>query len=444
MDPINAFQVAAAVIGLVDFGARLLSDSYEIYQSASGHTARDVELTTLSDDLSELSKQVQSHLQDASRVPSASESTLRSLSARCIEASIKLQAAINDLQACKHGTRKISTAANSFASALKAVWKKSEIEALKEDLLEIRSQMILASLVSVWEETGKDGQRHGDLKARLDQISEKLDRQDNKGRLFAKELTEMTVVDDSSHLNRKNAELVNILWGIDWKSWLAVQSGGLFEYPQTDKANGNDLPISLKILNSLSFSEMDARQESIPEAYRSTFKWIFQDEQSDADGQTMEWPSFPKWLHTKDDSVYWITGKPGSGKSTLMKFVFENSQLEENLQEYAGSLPLMLAGFFFWNPGSEMEKSQEGLVRTLLHQCLEKRPDLIPIVAQKRWALLSLLGSDTIPPDWTWGELKESFHTLCSCHGKEFSLVIFIDGLDEFSEAETSSGTLVD
>ncbi|KAK7428063.1 hypothetical protein QQZ08_005495 [Neonectria magnoliae] len=248
----------------------------------------------------------------------SSESTLLSISARCIEASDKLQAAINDLQAGKHGKRKISTAANSFAFALKTVWKKSEIEALKKDLLEVRSQIVFTTLISVWEETRQEGQRHGYITDRLDQISQKLDRRDDTARLFAKELAEMTIYDNSSYLTRKNTNLVKIIWGIDCKSWAAVQDAGLFENPKTAKTSEDDRPISIKILSSLSFHGMDARQESIPEAYKTTFNWIFQDEQSNVDGKMLGRPSFPKWLQTKDNSIYWITGKPGSGKSTLM------------------------------------------------------------------------------------------------------------------------------
>ncbi|KAH7010155.1 hypothetical protein EDB80DRAFT_610948 [Ilyonectria destructans] len=445
MDPINAFQVAAAVIGLVDFGARVLSDTVEIYKSASGHTERDVELTTLSDELSNLSEQLQNRLEGTSTTSSASESTLRGLSARSIDASNKLKSAIADLQANKPGTSKISTAANSFASALKAIWKKSEIEALKENLVEIRSQITIATLISVWEETRQDGQRHGDLKDRLDQIAKKLDRRDDTAQLFAKELMQMTVDGNTNHLSRKNADLVNILWGIDWKSWDTSHGGGLFKNPQLEEQpEPGDLPISMKILSSLSFREIYARKQSIPLAYASTCHWIFRDEQSDENGEKLEWPSFPKWLQKKDDSLYWITGKPGSGKSTLMKYIFDNQQLRPSLKSYAGDLPLMLAGFFFWNPGSEVEKSQEGLIRTILHHCLSDRRDLIPVVAPRRWALYSILGSGTAAPEWTWRELKESFEVLCSLHGKEFQLVLFIDGLDEFGENGNSPSVLVD
>lgn len=156
MDPMSAFQLAAAVISVVDFGARLLSDTYEIYQSGTGHTERDVELSTLSHDLTVLGEELQKRLSAASTTPAASaaapgpEAVLFDLSRRCVEASAKLQKAVNDLQANMTGTSKISVAANSFVSALKAVWKKSEIESLKENLAEIRSQMTIATLVSVW------------------------------------------------------------------------------------------------------------------------------------------------------------------------------------------------------------------------------------------------------------------------------------------------------
>jgi len=150
MDPITAFQMAAAVIGVVDFGSRLLSDTHEIYKSGTGHTARDVELSTLSQDLTALSTQLQSRLSAVSAAPQGPDAVLVDITGRCIEASAKLQKAVSDLQANVTGSSKISIAASSFVSALKAVWKKSEIEGLREDLAEIRSQMTVATLVSVW------------------------------------------------------------------------------------------------------------------------------------------------------------------------------------------------------------------------------------------------------------------------------------------------------
>ncbi|KAI8681041.1 NACHT domain-containing protein [Fusarium keratoplasticum] len=429
MDPITALQTASAIIGIVDFGTRLLSSTYEIYQSASGYTAREVELSTLSEDLTGLGKQLQDRLPAASSATSASDRTLQNLSARCVESSNKLHSAIHDLQANRSGKSTISTAANSFASALKAVWKNDEIESLREELTEIRSQMTIAAIISVLSESKQDDKRHKELKDRLDQI--------------ARELSQMTTPEKADHLSRRHHDLVDILWGMDWKSWGASYGGSLLVNSQpAPHAHANSI-ILMRILRSLSFREINSRKEAIPEAYASTYSWIFRDSETGENGKQLEWPSFPTWLKQRDEKIYWITGKPGSGKSTLMKYIIENPELETHLQEYAGDLPCLQAGFFFWNPGSEMETSREGLLRTLLHQCLKQRPALIPVVAPQRWALYSVLGGETVAPEWTWKELKESFDIFCSFHGRGFRLVLFIDGLDEFKDSEKSPDLLI-
>ncbi|EEU34660.1 uncharacterized protein NECHADRAFT_34792 [Fusarium vanettenii 77-13-4] len=429
MDPITALQTASAIIGIVDFGSRLLSSTYEIYQSASGYTARDVGLSTLSEELNGLGEQLQDRLQEAPSSAATSDKTLQSLSVRCIEASHKLHSAIRDLQANRSENSRISTAANSFASALKAVWKKGEIESLKEELTEIRSQITVAGIISVLSESEQDDKKHKELKDRLDQI--------------ASELSQMTTPKKADHLSRRNQDLVHILWEMDWKSWAAIYGGGLFVDSQPARHTHVDGIIPMMILTSLSFRQINSRKEAIPEAHTSTCSWIFRDSETDENGEQLEWPSFPTWLKQRDDKIYWITGKPGSGKSTLMKYIINNPELQTHLQEYAGDLPCLQAGFFFWNPGAEMETSREGLLRTLLHQCLKERPALIPVVAPRRWALYSVLGDEAVAPEWTWKELSESFDILCSFHGQEFRLALFIDGLDEFKESEKSPDVLI-
>ncbi|KAI8682399.1 NACHT domain-containing protein [Fusarium sp. Ph1] len=429
MDPITALQTASAIISIVDFGSRLLSSTCEIYQSASGYTAHEVELSTLSEDLTSLGKQLQDRLPVASSATSASDRTLQKLSARCIEASNKLHSAIHGLQANRSGKGRISTAANSFASALKAVWKNDEIESLREELTEIRSQMTIAAIISVLSESKQDDKRHKELKDRLDRIS--------------RELSKMTTPEKADHLSRRHQDLVDILWGMDWKSWGASYGGTLLVASQPAPHARVNSDILMRILTSLSFREINYRKEAIPDAYASTCSWIFRDSETGENGKQLEWPSFPTWLKQRDEKIYWITGKPGSGKSTLMKYIIENPEMEPHLQEYAGDLPCLQAGFFFWNPGSEMETSREGLLRTLLHQCLKQRPALIPVVTPQRWALYTVLGDETVAPKWTWKELKQSFDVLCSFHGRNFRLALFIDGLDEFKESENSPDLLI-
>ena len=57
------------------------------------------------------------------------------------------------------------------------------------------------------------------------------------------------------------------------------------------------------------FAEIDDRREQVQDAHRETFRWIFQ-----SDHET----GFAKWLPS-GDGIFWIHGKPASGKSTLIK-----------------------------------------------------------------------------------------------------------------------------
>jgi len=76
----------------------------------------------------------------------------------------------------------------------------------------------------------------------------------------------------------------------------------------------HDIPQEV-ILASLGYTEMEYRQSSITDTGRSSYGWIF--EQS-INGQ----PStrYVPWLR-EDDGIFWVTGKAGSGKSTLMKHI---------------------------------------------------------------------------------------------------------------------------
>jgi hypothetical protein len=135
-----------------------------------------------------------------------------------------------------------------------------------------------------------------------------------------------------------------------------------------------------------------------------------------------------------ESDMYWITGKIGAGKSTLMKFLVGHPTVKEQLQSWSDDLPLVLASFYFWNAGDDMQKSQEGLLRILLCQCLDQMPAIAPRVCPRRWALSYIFGKQATgaAPQWTWEELLESFSTLAALAGTEFKLALFVDGLDEF------------
>jgi len=103
--------------------------------------------------------------------------------------------------------------------------------------------------------------------------------------------------------------------------------------------------IELEIFKSLKFASYEAWREEIPIAHQRTFRWIFKERTENSIPI-----SFSQWLEN-GNGVYWINGKAGSGKSTLMKFIFSHDQTQKHLSKWAPE-NLEFAGFFLLNSGT--------------------------------------------------------------------------------------------
>lgn len=208
----------------------------------------------------------------------------------------------------------------------------------------------------------------------------------------------------------------------------------------SEQSGENEVHFRSKILGNLFFSEMNDRSSRIKDAFPNTFQWLFGNETSDAGQPEM---TFRRWLESQESTIFWITGKPASGKSTLMKFIATHESLERRLKMWAGQCRVYIAKFYFWNPGSKVQKSRIGLLRSLLHQVLTERPDLCETVMQRRRLFFDIAGDNAEAPHWEWNELRECFFRFAS-HVKDAGsrLALFIDGLDEYDDfVEESSGT---
>jgi hypothetical protein len=135
---------------------------------------------------------------------------------------------------------------------------------------------------------------------------------------------------------------------------------------------------------------MTKRYENIVEAYE-TFERAFKDSKK---GQPC-WSKFSQWLKS-GGGVYWINGKAGSRKSTLIRHIFDDPRTSRYLRSWARSqtgadcesAPLCLATFFFWNSGTADQKSQLGLMRGLLFQIPTDCPNLVPLIFPDYWVKL--------------------------------------------------------
>ena len=179
--------------------------------------------------------------------------------------------------------------------------------------------------------------------------------------------------------------------------------------------------------DSLFFPEIKSRQEQISEAFKGTCKWIFNPPCSEGKkGRT--WPSFREWL-TLGKNVYWISGKPGSGKSTLMKYIINDPQTMHFLEQCEQGSRVI--SFFFSNTGSELQRSATGLLRSLLYQMTTEWPELVDLVINDH-QLFRPSSSGKMLYAWTDQRLLTVLKLFLGQNSATVGLCVLIDGLDEF------------
>ena len=160
---------------------------------------------------------------------------------------------------------------------------------------------------------------------------------------------------------------------------------------------------------------------------------------SDASSTDQPWPDFTDWLENGQD-VYWISGKAGSGKSTLMAYIrSQQHRIEVHLARWAGPTDLVMVYYYFWNPGTEMQKNSQGLLRSLLYQILDQRPELTPLMLETSVGSKVATGTPANPTQmhmWTDRRLMNVLRGFLKRKPLSLSICFFIDGLDEFVDPQ--------
>ncbi|KAJ4253305.1 hypothetical protein NW762_010460 [Fusarium torreyae] len=425
MEALAVVSLTGNILQFVEFTSRLISSTHQI--SVAGSKPEHFELETIAQELRRSSRAIKSHrLSSDVEQDSKADNTLMQISKQCIDITDQLLAALNSIKK-KRGAGKIK----SFYQALKSEWKACEIEALQRRVDRIGGAL-----------------NHHLMISRQRQIHFKLDQLAAENRRLAAD----RAVEIENLSTRLEGFFGETRYGLPLAESEHESPSAIF----LDAAKrGVQYPIEQVILERLRFDVIDERYDAIPSAHSNTFSWIFK-----PDGQDDAAPSsFLEWLTSTDD-LYWISGKPGSGKSTLMKFLCTHKVTKQKLREWAhknraGSPRaiqesdycdqddrLLLADFFFWNAGKKSpQKPQQGLLRALLYQILHQCPELIQQVfpeaihPQKLESFpfnthssLRILNFPLSIPALTT-TLKKTCHLL---EPSKARLCLFIDGLDEY------------
>lgn len=167
------------------------------------------------------------------------------------------------------------------------------------------------------------------------------------------------------------------------------------------------------VIHALEFPQIDARLMNLKAPEKRTCEWF------------LKTATYLNWRRAveADHRFLWIKGKPGTGKSILMKFLFN-----EETMKYSDENRLVIS-FFFNARGGDLEKSALGLYRSLLFQLFGAASEF-----QNALSWLSHHAAQQIlKQEWTLGALQQTFRAAIKMLGKR-SLAIFVDALDECSE----------
>lgn len=179
-------------------------------------------------------------------------------------------------------------------------------------------------------------------------------------------------------------------------------------------------------LNSLYSDRGQSRFENIELACPDTYNWLFSNR-----------VGFEDWLEGKVPSnTYWIQGKPGSGKSTIMKYAMGHDRTREILAKYSDG-PWIIAGFFFHDRGIESQKSTKGFLQHILYQIIDQQHQLFRFVRplftelQKKSRFASSKSGDGCCLYWDLAALEKTLELISQNSDFQSNLCLFVDGLDE-------------
>ncbi|KAF1929687.1 uncharacterized protein M421DRAFT_60150 [Didymella exigua CBS 183.55] len=415
-----AVGLAQSILLLVDFSIRVLQKQNSIYQPADSDSTPVVEnaqvLQRIVDNLFRLTDVIE--LSDLRKLGEGSKSKLSEPAQQLLKISEEARELTNPLiEALLQTQAKGSFGDPRWGTAREAlcasgVWKERDVTGLKKKLRVVRREVDVALLLA--------------LRQYLDQSAE----------------TGLPVFSETGphtpHWEKWQNEALDAVHINEWKPKSKKNVEEFSKQVDSLIQAANEAHFCDEIFGRLNFEELDHRLNSIAGPHEGTLEWVFDDQHTD-EGGVLEWLGNQRGEH-----LFWITGRPGAGKTTLMRHLFQNDRIFDYLEAWSGHAPGITSGFFFWNCGTKLQKSGLGLLRSLLYESLQ---DMIYGPLEEDMGILQRLFADRWEQFRSYGggldslshpELRRAFEVMISDASKKF--LFMVDGLDEIDDA----GDLVD
>ncbi|KAM5355114.1 hypothetical protein ACJ41O_001760 [Fusarium nematophilum] len=437
--------LACNILQLVSFGGESISLCRRIYDTGQP----DPSLDQYCQEIAKISTNLKNGLISKGGTLPPDDAALLETTKKSIDLADKLAQEIQAISASSDGQKRLL---QSIRLSFKTTRRKSQIARLEKSLKDLHSAMDTRLLVKMLDrldasETQQDDSLT-DHRSLLEKTLQQLSAQHkNLSDSIANRSLEASsqVLQAVSNAQTRIEEHIkaessrsNELVQARIATVVGHAQQNLANFEEWRDANAENLTYE-RLLQSLRFSGMEERKNQIPDHCPGTYLWIFEsqdpDNHSDIDSadeensrpesRARQWDSFANWLKS-EDTRYWVSGKPGSGKSTLMKFISLNPKTHAALNEWRPNARIL--SHYFWKAGSRMQQDIKGFLCSVIYQ----------IFSQERGLALAYLRetpdvarSKLSTTDWDLARLKS---LLLRCiGGSEKPTCIFIDGLDEIT-----------
>ncbi|KAK7972595.1 hypothetical protein PG988_006729 [Apiospora saccharicola] len=422
MDPGTAIGLAGTVYKVVIAGIEFVGDAKQVY--AKGGTDDNRDLDAVAQDVQSASASLEEQLDRAKALVEGSggedqlnteDEELRQLAIRASGIGKELSAALGKSQVGEKSKFK------AFKAVVRGNWDADDIKKIEARLNAVRNELQLKVLISI---KGRlDGPQNESYKPMFTMLESLINHQaqsgeDRKRMMESLSRTEELTSSMRDELLASKQQILTELRSAQ-PSFLIHHQGSASDEAAIRRAED-------AILASLYYPSMADREESINEAHMKTFEWLFQDPTT----SDVPFSSLVDFLKSDTAKAYWITGKPGSGKSTAMKFLLGDPRTSGLLEHWSGGKRVLRAPFYFFYNGSDMQKSELGLLSSLLYTLLHEERKLIPIGFKGRFEA-ALGGGPISAQEPSVFEARRALKEII-LHSPDFFFFLTVDGLDEF------------
>ncbi|UKZ70704.1 uncharacterized protein TrAtP1_011676 [Trichoderma atroviride] len=200
------------------------------------------------------------------------------------------------------------------------------------------------------------------------------------------------------HLQRKSKIKILITSSARFKNLSLFQDFLNIEYDKERK----------DCLRSLQFD--NARYDKISNECERSFEWIWKHNE------------YKTWSASNTSKLFYIQGKPGSGKSTLMKYFNRNLQHKDSAAQQG-----IVARFFYSSRDGEPQRSHYNMLLSILYEILHQDEGFFYHQFQTEYRTQQL---EKLPSTWDYDSLKEMLKSLQDYRtNKRYYLII--DAIDE-------------